>query len=149
MSVPVRRACCIVVAIGALMVGGCGESSSGEGRPVPGGDPRRGELALMEYGCGSCHVIPGVEGAVGKVGPPLTDFAERSYIAGAVPNTSEQLVSWIMDPHGIEPGTLMPNLGVSEAEARDMTAYLYTLGTPPPGLPPHLLSPEWLEKLKR
>lgn len=97
-------------------------------RDVPGGDPKRGRLTLQSgYGCGACHVIPGVPGAIGKVGPPLTDWAERAFIAGNLPNTPENLVRWVRYPQAVEPGTAMPDLGVSEPDARDIAAYLYTL----------------------
>jgi cytochrome c len=94
---------------------------------VLGGDPDRGAEFIEAYGCDACHTIPGVGGADAVVGPPLTKWALRSYIAGSLPNRPENLVRWIMNPHEIEPGTAMPNLGVSEAEARDIAAYLYTL----------------------
>jgi len=64
---------------------------------------------------------------VGKVGPPLTDFGERGYIAGELPNNADNLIRWIMDPRGVEPGTDMPNLNVTQSEARDIAAYLFTL----------------------
>jgi cytochrome c1 len=57
----------------------------------------------------------------------LTHFAHRAYIAGEVPNNEDFLVQWISVPQSIEPGTVMPNLGVSNAQARDIAAYLYTL----------------------
>lgn len=91
------------------------------------GDPDRGKAQIVAYGCGSCHVIPGVPGARGLVGPPLTQFAHRGYIAGEVPNNEDFLVQWISVPQSIEPGTVMPNLGVSNAQARDIAAYLYSL----------------------
>jgi cytochrome c len=94
---------------------------------IDGIDPARGKIHIVAYGCGSCHIIPGVRGARGLVGPPLTHFSQRSFIAGEVPNNSEFLVRWISVPQAIEPGTAMPNLGVSEHEARDIAAYLYTL----------------------
>lgn len=87
----------------------------------------RGEQIILNYGCGACHTIPGIIGADNLVGPPLTEFARRSYIAGALPNTPENLVTWIQNPHSIEPDTVMPNLGVSEADARDIAAYLLSL----------------------
>jgi cytochrome c1 len=96
-------------------------------QPVPDGNVRLGKQAIAAYGCGSCHVIPGVPGAQGMVGPPLNNFARRSYIAGEVPNNAEQLVRWIRAPQLIEPGTAMPNLGVTEQQARNIAAYLYTL----------------------
>lgn len=94
---------------------------------VPDGDAGRGETAIRAYGCGACHSVPGVAGANGTVAPPLTSFAERDYIAGARRNTTEELIRWIQNPQAIEPGTAMPNLGVTEADARDIAAYLYTL----------------------
>jgi len=94
---------------------------------VRGGSPARGRTALIASGCGSCHEIPGVRGAHGKVGPPLSGIAERTIIAGRVPNTPQGMITWIRDPQAIEPGTAMPNLHVNERAARDMAAYLYTL----------------------
>jgi Cytochrome c1 len=87
----------------------------------------RGKQQIIAYGCGSCHVIPGIGQATGLVGPPLTHFAKRAYIAGEVRNTSEFLTQWIAVPQSIEPGTAMPNLGVSYGKARDIATYLYTL----------------------
>ncbi len=95
------------------------------------GDPERGRRLMAQYGCGACHVIPGVVNARGQVGPPLTRFGERHFIAGAVLNTPQDLVAWIVNPQGIEPGTAMPNLGVTADEALDMAAYLFTLGEAP------------------
>jgi cytochrome c len=94
---------------------------------VVGGNRERGRVSLDGYGCGACHVIPGVRGARGLVGPPLTMFARRAYIAGQLLNEPPNLVRWIQDPQAVEPGTAMPDLGVSPAIARDMAAYLYTL----------------------
>ena len=82
---------------------------------------------MDEFGCGGCHTVPGVNGASGMVGPPLGSWSRRSYIAGNLANTPENLVRWIMDPHAIEPGTAMPDVGLDEQQARDVAAYLYTL----------------------
>jgi cytochrome c len=118
---------CLVIVIGsAILLGGCHKDQS-RTLTVPGGDPERGKQQIVAYGCGSCHVVPGVPGAKSLVGPPLNHFANRSYIAGQVPNSPDFLVRWISVPQAIEPGTVMPNLGVSEAKARDIAAYLYTL----------------------
>ena len=91
------------------------------------GDVARGRLALHQHACTSCHVIPGVTGADVHVGPPLRGFAGRGLIAGRLANTPEELVRWIRDPKAIDPATAMPDLGVSEPDARDMAAYLATL----------------------
>jgi cytochrome c len=61
------------------------------------------------------------------VGPPLTMFARRAYIAGQLTNQPDNLIRWIQNPQAVEPGTAMPNLGVIPEIARDMAAYLYTL----------------------
>jgi cytochrome c len=94
---------------------------------VPAGDPERGWQAIQTYGCHSCHQIPGVPGANSFVGPPLVAWAARQYIAGKLPNEPDYLVQWIRFPQAIEPGTAMPNMGVTEQDALDISAYLYTL----------------------
>jgi cytochrome c len=92
-----------------------------------GGDAARGKDLIVHYDCGSCHSIPGIRGARGLVGPPLILFGRRTFIAGEVPNTPDHLVRWLLDPKSIEAGTAMPNLGLSEQDARHIAAYLYTL----------------------
>lgn len=94
---------------------------------VMGGDAHRGPRLIKAFGCGGCHSVPGVKGARGNVGPPLTRIGERTYIAGMLRNTPSNMVRWIRDPQGVVPGNAMPNMGVSEADARDIAAYLYTL----------------------
>ena len=91
------------------------------------GYPERGARLIQQYGCGGCHTVPGVDRADGLVGPPLTRFGARSYIAGELPNSEDNLRRWIRDPQAVEPGTAMPDLGVSEIDARDIAAYLFTL----------------------
>ena len=92
-----------------------------------GGDAQRGAVLIRDMGCGSCHTIPGVRGANGAVGPPLYFMARRTYIAGKYPNSTVNLVAWLRDPPAMNPGTAMPKLGLSEQQARDIAAYLYTL----------------------
>ena len=94
---------------------------------VSGANPENGRLLLRQFGCGSCHEIPKVEMARGRVGPPLDGIANRVYIGGVLPNTPENMVSFIRDPQNAAPRTAMPSLGVSEPHARDMVAYLYSL----------------------
>jgi mono/diheme cytochrome c family protein len=95
---------------------------------IVGGDADRGRALIARFECGACHRIEGVLGAVGTTGPPLTDYAQRVLLAGIVPNAPRTLVAWLMDPPAIEPRTGMPNLGLTEAEAKDIATYLYTLG---------------------
>jgi cytochrome c len=110
--------------VGVVSTHACREANA---RPVDGGDPTRGKIAIREYGCGSCHTISGVTGANGLVGPPLSQFSDRVNIAGYVPNTADFLIRWIEVPRAIKPRTDMPNLAVPENDARDIAAYLYTL----------------------
>ncbi len=117
----------VALLILALIVSACGSTSDTPQIVVPGGDPLRGQGALLGYGCESCHIIPGVTGTSATVGPPLAHFALRRFVAGQLQNTPDNVIKWIMDPQSVEPGTAMPDLHVSEAAARDIAAYLYTL----------------------
>ena len=110
----------------ALVLAGC-ETERATAELIPGGDADRGGELMWTYGCGSCHTIPGVHDAHGQAGPPLAGWAGRDFIAGSLPNYPPNLIRWIMVPQAVEPGTAMPNLGVTEPEARDMAAYLYNL----------------------
>jgi cytochrome c2 len=92
-----------------------------------GGSAARGLLAISHYGCGSCHVIPDVSGAFGKVGPPLAGIGSRFYVAGVLQNTPPNLERWIENAPAVDEHTVMPNLGVSHQDAIDIAGYLYTL----------------------
>jgi cytochrome c1 len=94
-------------------------------RTVTGGDPARAPAIFRRYGCSGCHTIPGIAGADGQTGAPLTELAKRVYIAGVLENRSDNLVAWIISPEKFSPQTAMPNTGISEHEARDLAAYLY------------------------
>jgi putative membrane protein len=114
----------IVLALAA----GCDDRyPDARGRQLTGGEPARGRDAIQHYGCGSCHDIPGVPGAAGRVGPPLGGVASRLYLAGRLPNTPENLIRWITHPQAIEPGNVMPEMGVTDQDARDIAAHLLTL----------------------
>ncbi len=112
-----------------FVLAGCVEEShaSEVSQVAYAGDPEVGRIAIEVYGCGSCHTIPGVPGANSLVGPPLNAWADRQYIAGTLTNEPANLISWIQYPQAIEPGTAMPNMGVTEDDAEDIAAYLYTL----------------------
>jgi cytochrome c2 len=98
-----------------------------EARRLTGGDPQRGRQRITQYGCDSCHTIPGVVTADANVGPPLTRVARRVYLAGRLENTPENMRRWIEHPHRFDERTAMPEMGVTEADSRDIVAYLYTL----------------------
>jgi mono/diheme cytochrome c family protein len=99
-------------------------------RKEPGPEPpsaQRGRTALQQYACVGCHRIPGLTGPDARVGPPLAGIASRLMLGGVLPNSPENMARWIRAPKDFDPRTAMPDLGVSEAHARDMVAYLYTL----------------------
>ena len=87
----------------------------------------RGKRLITTYGCGTCHETPGVAGAHGMVGPPLTKMARRTVIAGLLPNTPANMIRWLQQPQSVVPGNAMPNMGMSDRDARDLAAYLATL----------------------
>ena len=96
-------------------------------RRMTGGNADVGKLKIRNYGCYSCHEIPGITGANAVVAPPLTHWAKRVFIAGELPNTPQNLQQWIQHPTKVEPKTAMPEMGVTEQDSRDISAYLYML----------------------
>jgi cytochrome c len=92
-----------------------------------GGDPARGAAAIRRYGCDTCHTIPGIVTARATVGPPLVAIAVRTYLAGELLNTPANMQEWIQHPRAVEPRTAMPDTGVTDGDARDIAAYLYTI----------------------
>lgn len=121
----------LVVFVGAVTFLGCEGGKDLPTYPVAtGGNAAHGKQLIQNYGCGACHIVPGVQGARGLVGPPLLYFGQRTMIAGELPNTPDNLVRWIQNPPAIEPKTAMPDLGLTEDQAYDIAAYLYTLRGP-------------------
>ena len=98
-----------------------------EAHHMPVADPGRGLKAIADAGCGSCHDIPGLAWPKGKLGPALEGFAARTMIAGRVPNRPDALAAFVRDAPALVPGTAMPAMPISEEQARDVAAYLYTL----------------------
>lgn len=121
------RALLAAVALASVVACGTGNSNEYDAATIAHGSPDRGHDLIMRYGCGSCHAIPGIPGANATVAPSLAGIATQSYIAGVLTNSPDHLREWIMDPPKIDSNTAMPNLGVSAQDARDISAYLYTL----------------------
>lgn len=86
--------------------------------------PEQGPALIKAYGCGACHTLPKQTENARTVGPSLERVADRNYLAGTLANTPSNMIRWIQNPQQIRPSTAMPNLGVSEEDARDITAYL-------------------------
>ena len=113
----------------AMLAAGC--DSRDEPQPPASlaaiGNAERGQRLLAQFQCGACHQIPDVPAARSHVGPSLANLGRQSYIAGQFANQPETLVRWIVDPQALQPGSVMPAMGVSPEQARDMAAYLYGL----------------------
>ena len=111
----------------AALLSGCGESRRLTPDAATAEGIERGRLLLARYQCGSCHAIPGVPASRGQVAQSLASFGQRSYIAGRLANGPDALARWIVAPQALVPGTTMPSMGASPADARDMAAYLMSL----------------------
>lgn len=108
----------------ALM--GCAEPSKPT-RTLAGTDPARGLQLIHETGCASCHVIPGVRWPQGRTGNALAGIGARPLIAGRLPNQPDVMVAFVRDAPSLLPDTAMPSMPLTDAQARDVAAYLYTL----------------------
>lgn len=128
-SIDVRKqsALCMVLAMLLFALSSCNRDAERAAAEMTGGTPAKGRTAISRYGCSTCHTVPGVSGANGMVGPPLNQVASRVYLAGRLQNTPDNMIRWIQNPQGVDDKTAMPNLGVTDADARDIASYLYTL----------------------
>lgn len=130
---PLTLVCRLAIVLSlAVVIGGADSAPSALAptaatQPESVGDPDHGFDLIQRVGCGSCHSIPGVPMADGLVGPPLDRMGSREYIAGMLHNTPDNMVTWLRFPQKVVPGNAMPDMGLSDAEARDIAAYLYTL----------------------
>lgn len=122
-----KRTPCLIFGLSALAVALAGCARPGDQISAALGDPREGAKIVTRQACGSCHEIPGHQSSDGLVGPPLGRLAERSTIAGVLPNTAPYLVLWLQFPQKVVPGNGMPDMGLTQHQAQDVAAYLYTL----------------------
>lgn len=116
----------LALASAAACLAACSKTPEQLADDDPAAAVERGRKLVATYGCATCHRISGVHGVPGTIGPPLDDWRGRKYIAGTLPNEPRMLVLWLRNPQEVEPGTAMPDLGVSQEEAMDMAAYLYS-----------------------
>ncbi|MHC2252784.1 cytochrome c [Bradyrhizobium embrapense] len=115
----------VVLCLGSVLTGY--DNTAASGAQDFDGNSRRGADLVKQYGCGGCHEIPGIANADGNVGPSLRRIATRTYIAGFIQNTPDNMTFWIEDPQRMLPGNAMPSSGISQDDARDIIAFLYTL----------------------
>lgn len=97
-------------------------------QPVATGDAQRGREFITRYGCNVCHVVPGVQGRQGRLGPSLAGVASRPRVSnGTIANTPENMARFLQAPASMNPDSLMPPLNVTPSDAQDLAAYLATL----------------------
>lgn len=121
---PSRRAIAMLTLAAVTAAIGAGASEKLQNGNNVESQSRLGRRLLAQYQCASCHRIPGVEGPQRPTGPALGAIGKAAYIAGHLPNTPEMLARFVQDPPLLKPGTMMPALGVTPADARAMAAYL-------------------------
>lgn len=110
----------------ALVLAGCIDKADLP-RPVAQGDAAAGLAVIREVGCAACHKIPGIAWPEGRSGSSLAGFGARPMIAGRLPNQPDVLIRWLIDAPSLDPGTAMPPMPLTQDQARDVAAYLYTL----------------------
>ena len=105
-----------------------GEAAKIGNTAPPLGDAERGPQLAAQYGCNVCHIIPGVGGPQGSLGPSLQGLASRPAISmGAVQNTPANLAQFIQNPASLNPQSSMPPMAIPESDAKDLAAFLLTL----------------------
>ena len=117
---------CVAILVAAFALSACSDKPSKFNPPFANADPQRGKVALAKYGCVACHTIPGIPGSNALTAPPLIGISQRSYLAGMLENTPENLRRWIQHPRQVNPHTAMPEQGLTDRDASDIAAYLYT-----------------------
>ncbi|HMJ06268.1 MAG TPA: cytochrome c [Chthoniobacterales bacterium] len=115
----------IIILLGALT--GCGPTKEARqwAADITGGNPERGKNSIQQYGCIACHTIDGISSEA-VVGPALTRMASRSYLAGNMNNSATNMARFIQHPRQVHPDTAMPEMNVTDSDARDIAAYLYS-----------------------
>lgn len=93
---------------------------------------QQGAKYFVSSPCIGCHQINGVTTASSKlIGPNLTHFGSRQWIAGGVVNnTPQNLSDWIRDAQAVKPGVDMPTFStsqISDSELAALVAYLESL----------------------
>jgi cytochrome c oxidase subunit II len=85
----------------------------------------RGLAIYQKSQCVACHMIDGV--SYGVLGPNLGKIATRSTIAaGMFPNDEAHMAAWIKNAPAKKPGSLMPNMNMSDEDVAAIVAYLRT-----------------------
>ena len=140
-----RRTAFLGLAVLSLFVAACAPTSASTPGPTPRaspeslprrvltpapnvpGNPTTGRQLFVSAGCAGCHTLNNLPGATGVAGPNLTNVVLRPTLAGeTIPLTPDTLTHFLLDPSAVKPGSAMPSVGLTEPEARDLAAFLYS-----------------------
>jgi cytochrome c2 len=82
---------------------------------------------MRAKGCTACHIIPGIPEAKGTMGPTLKDIGNRKRIvARTLSNNEKNMRRWLKNPKKVRSGTMMPNVGLSDAEIDALVAHFFS-----------------------
>lgn len=105
--------------------------------PAPGTLAAEGKALFQGRGCAGCHTIRGVNELPRDLevlptgrewAPDLTHVGSRGTFAGSLFELNPtELAQWLRNPPARKDGSLMPNLGLSQAEIEQLVAYLLSL----------------------
>ena len=94
--------------------------------PEPAGDAVAGKDIFAKSACVGCHTIKGV--SAGVLGPDLSHFGSRKLFGAGLWETNvDNVAAWVKDPPKLKPGSKMPNLHLSDGDAKAVAAYLVGL----------------------
>jgi cytochrome c oxidase subunit 2 len=94
--------------------------------PEPSGAAAEGKAIYARSACVGCHTLRGV--SAGTLGPDLTHFGGRALFGAGLWRTDvDNVVAWLKDPPRLKPGSKMPNLHLTDAEATALAVYLTSL----------------------
>lgn len=114
--------------------------------PKPAGDVAKGRQILDTKGCGTCHKMTGVSPLAASPVTVALEPKEYGRAMRTAPDlrfardkmTPSRVTLWLTDPKAVKPDSAMPKIPLSEAEVKDVVAYLYNAQieapriTPPP-----------------
>ncbi|WP_232695841.1 cytochrome c oxidase subunit II [Brevibacillus daliensis] len=79
---------------------------------------------IFQKSCVNCHAV---DGKGGPAGPDLTNFGDRTTVAGILKNDKKQLAKWLTDPEAVKPGNLMIIPKLEEKQVDALVEYLHSL----------------------
>lgn len=120
-----------IAGVGSLILLNDPDKGVAAAEALTGGTVTRGKIAIERRQCAACHIIPGIAGAKGQVGPSLRGVASRKTVVGLLRNDPGAMILWLRHPQAVAPGNAMPDMGLKDREARDIAAYLYSLTNVP------------------